>query len=67
MVNYGRPNSNNSQFFIATVPSTHLDGTNVVFGHVLRGFGITEEMEKYANEESIPLTVSIAVVIMSNQ
>lgn len=58
MANYGRLHSNNSQFFITAVPSTHLDGSNVVFGHVLRGFGIIEEMEKYTDDEAVPSVVS---------
>lgn len=45
MANAG-PNSNNSQFIITTVVSSHLDGTNVVFGKVLRGLGIVKEIEK---------------------
>ncbi|XP_026471946.1 peptidyl-prolyl cis-trans isomerase D-like [Ctenocephalides felis] len=45
MANAG-PNSNNSQFIITTVVSSHLDGTNVVFGRVLRGLGIVKEIEK---------------------
>lgn len=57
MANFGRPNTNNSQFFITTVECSHLDGTNVVFGHVLRGFGCFGEMEKYATDEAIPTTV----------
>lgn len=57
MANFGRPNTNNSQFFITSVESSHLDGTNVVFGHVLRGLGILMEMEKYASDEAVPLKV----------
>lgn len=57
MANFGRPHTNNSQFFITTVESSHLEGTNVVFGHVLRGFGILMEMEKYASDDAVPLLV----------
>lgn len=32
-----------------------MDGTNVVVGYVLRGFGILSEMEKFASDEAIPL------------
>lgn len=58
MANFGRPNTNNSQFFITTVDSPHLDGSNVAFGKVLRGFGCLHEMEKLTSDESIPLLVS---------
>ncbi|XP_055373332.1 peptidyl-prolyl cis-trans isomerase D [Condylostylus longicornis] len=51
MANYGKPNTNNSQFFITSVDCSHLNGTNVVIGHVLRGFGILNEMEEYATDE----------------
>lgn len=57
MANYGRPHSNNSQFVITAVESTHLDGSNVVFGRVLRGFGIITEMEKFADDEAVPFAV----------
>jgi len=58
MANYGRPHSNNSQFFITAVESSHLDGSNVVFGRVLRGFDIIGEMEKMADDDAKPLIVS---------
>uniref|UniRef100_A0A0A9Z9H3 peptidylprolyl isomerase n=4 Tax=Lygus hesperus TaxID=30085 RepID=A0A0A9Z9H3_LYGHE len=44
MVNYGQPNTNNSQFFITTIPCPHLDGTNVVFGKVVFGLGAVQEV-----------------------
>lgn len=58
MANFGRPNTNNSQFFITTVESPHCDGSNVVCGKVLRGIGCLQEMEKFADDESEPLLVS---------
>lgn len=58
MANYGKPNTNNSQFFIASSNCTHLDGVNVAVGHVLRGFGIISEMEKYTTSEGVPTRVS---------
>lgn len=58
MAHFGRTNTNNSQFFITTVDSPHCDGSNVVFGKVLRGFGCLQEMEKFASDESTPLLVS---------
>ncbi|XP_055307468.1 peptidyl-prolyl cis-trans isomerase D [Sitodiplosis mosellana] len=55
MANFGRPNTNNSQFFVTTVDSPHCDGSNVVCGKVLRGLGCLQEMEKLASDESVPL------------
>ncbi|XP_063992137.1 peptidyl-prolyl cis-trans isomerase D isoform X1 [Diachasmimorpha longicaudata] len=43
-VNEGKPDTNNSQFIITTEPSSHLDGTNVVFGKVIRGMGVVQEL-----------------------
>lgn len=58
MANFGRPNTNNSQFCICAVDFAHLDGTNVVFGKVIKGFSIVGEMEKLASDDAQPLTVS---------
>lgn len=58
MANLGRPHTNNSQFFITSVECYHLEGTNVVVGYILRGFGILAEMEQYASDEAIPTCVS---------
>ncbi|KAJ6634791.1 Peptidyl-prolyl cis-trans isomerase D, partial [Pseudolycoriella hygida] len=55
MANFGKPNTNNSQFFICSLECPQLDGTNVVVGYVLRGFGIVDEMGKYATNEAIPM------------
>lgn len=57
MANFGRSNTNNSQFFITSIECSHLDGTNVVFGKILRGFGIIAEMEKLASDDAEPLVV----------
>lgn len=54
MANFGKPNTNNSQFFITTVECFHLDGTNVVFGEIKKGFSVVCEMEKYATDEGRP-------------
>ncbi|UPX11103.1 Peptidylprolyl isomerase [Ascochyta rabiei] len=45
MANKG-PNSNGSQFFITFAPAPHLDGKNTVFGKVLDGWEVLDEMEK---------------------
>ncbi|XP_068149294.1 peptidyl-prolyl cis-trans isomerase D [Drosophila tropicalis] len=54
MANYGRPNTNNSQFFITAVGCENLNGENVVVGRVLRGLGIVAEMEQNCNDEGDP-------------
>jgi peptidyl-prolyl isomerase D len=51
MANFGKPNTNNSQFFITAVECPHLDGTNVVFGQVLKGLSIIGEMENCADDD----------------
>lgn len=62
MANFGKPNTNNSQFFITSGECHHLDGTNVVVGYVLRGFGIISEMEKVASNEAVPMRVNHSII-----
>ncbi|KAJ8673562.1 hypothetical protein QAD02_004824 [Eretmocerus hayati] len=45
MVNHGKPDTNSSQFVICSMPCHQLDGYNVVFGKIINGFGIIEEIE----------------------
>ena len=46
------PNSANSQFFIMTDPATSLDGQYTLFGHVVEGLEVVDQIKKgspYAN------------------
>ena len=47
MANKG-PKSNGSQFFITFAPAPHLDGKNTVFGKILEGDEVLDDMEKIA-------------------
>lgn len=53
MANSG-PNSNGSQFFITVAPCPWLDSKHVVFGHVLEGYSVVEQMEKCGTQNGRP-------------
>ncbi len=55
MANRGK-NTNSSQFFVLFGPAPHLDGKHVVFGNVIKGMEILDEIEKIdVDEKNFPL------------
>lgn len=46
MANKGQPNTADSQFFIVHGPAPHLDGKHAVFGRVLSGMEVVDEVTK---------------------
>ena len=49
MANAGR-NTNGSQFFITFVPTPFLNGKHVVFGRVMSGQALVQELEKHGSQ-----------------
>lgn len=54
-VNEGKPNTNSSQFVITLSCCPQLNGTNVVFGKVLKGLGTIQELSHVALVDDRPV------------
>ncbi|KAJ4833205.1 Peptidyl-prolyl cis-trans isomerase cyp40 [Turnera subulata] len=55
------PNTNGSQFFIATTRTSHLDGKHVVFGKVVKGMGVVRSIEHVTTGEADCPTVDVVI------
>jgi len=54
MANSG-PNTNGSQFFITFVPAAHLDGSYTIFGQVISGLEVAEQLTPRDPEQDVLL------------
>jgi cyclophilin family peptidyl-prolyl cis-trans isomerase len=52
MSNFGEKNTNSSQFYITTNIAPWLDQVHVVFGKVINGFEIVDQLDGYGDEFS---------------
>ena len=51
MANRGKGTSTNgSQFFVTTVPTTHLNGAHTIFGVVIEGQEVADAISKVAKD-----------------
>ena len=67
MANTGDPNSGSSQFFINAVYNSHLDNAHPVFGEVIEGMEVVDQIlnvETDSNDKPItPVTINSAYIV----
>jgi len=61
MANVGR-DTNASQFFITTAPAPHLDNEHVVFGRVIEGLEVVQQIEQVDTDERDRPTAQVFIV-----
>ncbi|CAA0840930.1 Peptidyl-prolyl cis-trans isomerase CYP40 [Striga hermonthica] len=61
MANSG-PDTNGSQFFIITTQSSHLDGKHVVFGKMIKGFGVLRALEHVSTADDNYPSVDVVII-----
>lgn len=54
-----------SQFIITVTECPHLDGKNVVFGEVKKGFGVVQEVNYIDTEQGRPVVVMYCILTTS--
>ena len=64
MSNYG-PNSNGTQFYITLGPCPHLDGKHVVFGHVVSGMEVLDEINALASDRVLETKPRSPIILKS--
>lgn len=52
-----------SQFIITVTACPHLDGKNVVFGGVKKGFGVVQEVNYIDTEQGRPIVVMYFILM----
>lgn len=65
MANKGK-NTNASQFFITTQPTPWLDGQNVVFGRVLKGFNVVQQIEDSEVEDQVNFVPKEEIIVKNS-